>query len=441
MISLQRTIKNKTHLEGIGIHTGKSAKVEFHPAQPNSGIKFVRLDLPGKPVIDADISNIVDGAKRPRRTSIGKDGVEVQTVEHVMATLFSLGIDNITIFVDGPELPGLDGSASGFLNSLKEAGIVEQNTPKKVYQLKEPIWLEEQDAIISALPSNEFKVSYTLSYQHPLLKAQYWSSSINLEIFEKQLATSRTFCLKEEVEELKSQGLGKGANYENTLVLSKDGVMNNKLRFEDEFVRHKVVDLIGDLNLLGFGLCAHIIAIKSGHPLNIKLLRRIKNQYQRSASGGIKAGQINEAGEYKLPLDVSMIQKILPHRPPFLLIDKIIELQEDKRAVGIKDVSPDEYYFAGHFPGRPIMPGVLILESMAQTAGVLMLSKKENSGKLAYFMSMDNVKFRRPVLPGDQMKLEVTLTKIKSRVGSVHAIAYVDDKIAAEADLMFSLVE
>lgn len=439
---LQKTIKDKAHIEGVGIHTGKPVRVEFHTAPPNSGIKFVRTDLPGKPVIDADISNIVDGVKRPRRTSIGKDGIEVQTIEHVMATLFCLGIDNITIFIDAPELPGLDGSASGFLNILKQAGIQEQNSPKRTYQLKEPIWLEEQGATISALPSSEFRISYTLSYQHPFLRAQYWTSNINPEVFETELAPSRTFCLKEEVEELKLQGLGMGANYENTLVLSDKGVINNKLRFEDEFVRHKVVDLIGDLNLLGFNLCAHIIALKSGHPLNIKLLQRIKNQYQRAASGGIKAGSIvNEAGEYKLPFDINMIQKILPHRPPFLLIDKIIELEQPNRAVGIKDVSIDEYYFQGHFPARPIMPGVLILEALAQVAGVLMLSKKENFGKVAYFMSMDNVKFRRPVLPGDQLRLEVNLTRLRSKVGSVHAAAYVDNKIVAEADLMFSLVE
>ncbi len=437
----QRTIKKEIELEGMGLHTGKEVCIKFRPSLSNTGINFQRMDLPEQPMIRADLNNVIDMSKSPRRTSIGNGKGEVHTIEHVMAVLSVLNIDNIIIEMDGPEVPGLDGSAVPFLEALEEAGIEEQAVARKTFQIKEPIWIADSDSSIVVLPSQGLKISYTLSYDHhPFLKAQYLTFTINRDNFLKEIAAARTFCLEEEVGVLKEQGLGRGADYENTIVVGEEGVLRNRLRFEDEFARHKILDLIGDLYLLGCPLKAHVIAIKSGHPLNIKLIQKVEQQRLRYLEGGIKAASPSFDFE-KAPLDIEDIQKILPHRYPFLFVDKILELEEDKRAVGIKNVSIDDYFFQGHFPGRPVMPGVLIVEAMAQVAGVLMLSKKENQGKLAYFMSIDNVKFRRTVVPGDQLRLEVEVVRLKSKTGQVHTTAFVDSKVVAEADLMFALVE
>ena len=271
-----------------------------------------------------------------------------------------------------------------------------------------------------------------------MLKAQFLEINFHEGVFKNELAPSRTFCLENEVTELQQQGLGRGANYENTLVVGKNGVIKNKLRYQDEFIRHKILDLLGDLYILGEPLRAHIIALRSGHSLNLKLVKRIGQQRQRYSLGGVGVGYHPREGE---ELDREAIMKILPHREPFLFVDKIISLERGKHAIGVKNVNIDDYFFKGHFPGRPVMPGVLIIESMAQVGGVMMLSPEENRGKIAYFMSIDNAKFRKPVVPGDQLILEVQAGKIKSKTGQVHAKALVDGKIVAEADLMFALVE
>lgn len=431
----QRTIAKEVDLEGIGIHSGKKVKVTLKPSLAGSGVSFIRVDVKNSPVISACISNIIT---RPRRTSIGKGNVEVHTVEHLMAALSGLGVDNIIVEINSDELPGLDGSAFGFVEAVKKAGLIEQDFEKKYFSIKQPVWIFENDSFIVVLPSDEFKITYTLSYDHPLLKAQHISLTLNQEVFEKELASSRTFCLEKEVSYLRQQGLGKGANYDNTIVIGAQGVINNKLRFPDEFVRHKVCDVIGDFYLLGCPIKGHVIAVKSGHPLNIKLIQKIGYQLERSREAGVLS-QCLPIGS--VPLHIDAIHKILPHRYPFLLIDRIIELEEDKKAVGIKNVSINEHFFEGHFPGRPIMPGVLIVEAMAQVGGVLMLSKPDNHGKLAYFMSMDKVKFRKTVVPGDQLFLEASVVKIKSKTGQVHTKALVDGKVVAEADLMFTLVD
>ena len=436
----QRTIQNEVSLEGIGLHTGNKVRVRFKPAMGNSGVNFIRVDMPDKPVIKAHIGNVIDLATRPRRTSVGKQDIEVQTIEHVMASLVCLGIDNITIEIDSNEFPGLDGSASPFLEVLRKAGIREIEEPKKYFRIREALWAEEDDASIVILPADDFKISYTLSYSHPILKAQYVSFVMSEEGFEKEIAPSRTFCLEAEAEKLRVQGLGKGANYENTLVVGEGGIVRNTLRYPDEFARHKVLDLMGDLYLLGIPIKGHVIAIKSGHPLNIKLLQKIYSHYLKQQEAGIKspAYQVGSVGRQ---LDINAIHRILPHRYPFLLVDRILELEEDKHAVGIKNVTINDQFFLGHFPQRPLMPGVLIVEAMAQVAGVLMLSKPGNAGKLAYFMSMDKVKFRKTVVPGDQLRLDVEVVKLRSKTGQVRTKAVVDDQLVAEAELMFSLVE
>ncbi|MFA4889980.1 MAG: 3-hydroxyacyl-ACP dehydratase FabZ, partial [Candidatus Omnitrophota bacterium] len=263
--------------------------------------------------------------------------------------------------------------------------------------------------------------------------------NINADTFKKEIASARTFCLEEEADELKRQGFGKGANYENTLVVGKSGVVKNKLRFSDEFVRHKILDLVGDLCLLGQPLKAHFIALKSGHSLNMKLVKKIYEQRQKLFIGGVSSlGYTPREGEV---LDRSQIMQILPHRDPFLFLDKIVALEKGKRATGIKNLTINDYFFKGHFPGRPVMPGVLIIEALAQVGGVMMLAPEENRGKLAFFMAIDNVKFRKTVLPGDELVLEVQALRIKSKTGQVRGRALVEGKVVAEADLMFALVE
>jgi len=434
----QRTIKKPIGLSGTGLHTGIEVNLKFKPAPTNTGINFIRVDVKDSPMIKAGIHQVLGQDKSPRRTSVCNNSVEVHTIEHLMAALWALGIDNMLIEIDGPELPGLDGSAKSFVNTLKKAGIENQGVPKKIFQVKSPIWVEEDGAVIMILPDNQFRVSYTLNYEHPLLKAQYLSFTIDENTFEKEIASSRTFCLEREVDDLRKQGLGKGANYENTVVVGEKGVIDNDLRFDDEFARHKILDLLGDLYLLGYSIRGHIIAMRSGHPLNIKLVDKIDVQKEKMQVGGIKGVYVGTSGNV---LDASDIQKILPHRYPFLLVDKIIEIEPEKRAVGIKSVTINEEFFTGHFPGRPVMPGVLIIEAMAQVAGILMLSTRENVGKMAYFMSLDKAKFRKTVLPGDQLRLEVNVVKLKSKIGQVHTRALVDGQVVSEADLMFALVD
>lgn len=436
-MEFQQTISREVSVAGVGVHTGKKVNLKFKPAPPNYGVVFERVDLPAKPKIPARISNVIDSVKRPRRTSIGLDSVEVHTIEHLMASLSGLGIDNIAIEIDSDEIPCFDGSAQGFVKALKEAGFTQQEAPKRYFQISEPIYLQEDEAALMILPSEDFKISYTLNYNCPSLRTQYLQLVLTAESFECEIAEARTFCLEEEVAQLRSQGLGKGANYQNTLVIGSRGVIKSSLRFDDEFVRHKVLDLIGDLYLLGGSLKGHIIGVRSGHSINIRLLQKIRRQAEVARDAGVKApASPISAGE----LDINEIQKILPHRYPFLLVDKIIELKE-MRAVGIKNVTINDNFFTGHFPGHPIMPGVMVVEAMAQVAGILMLSRPQNRGKIAYFMSMDKVKFRRPVIPGDQLKMEADAVKLKTKTGQVHTRAFVNEKMVCEADLYFSLVE
>jgi UDP-3-O-[3-hydroxymyristoyl] N-acetylglucosamine deacetylase/3-hydroxyacyl-[acyl-carrier-protein] dehydratase len=427
----QKTIINPVTLKGVGIHTGNKVSVTFKPAEVDSGITFIRTDVSGSPRIKANVGSLLLAPKFSRRSSIGNDQAEVQTVEHLMAALSSLGIDNIDIQIDNNEVPGLDGSAINFVEALEKSGIAQQDKPRYVYTVKEPICIEEGVSAITILPAKEFKVSYTLNYNHPLLAAQFLEISVNSETFKNSLSSARTFCLESEATELQNQGLGLGASYENTLVVGKTGVIKNKLRFNDEFVRHKILDLIGDLYLSGCPINGHVIALRSGHSLNLKIAQKIYEQKM------VAQGASNLEGA----MDVNQIMKVLPHREPFLFVDRIIHLEKGKRAVGIKNVTINDYFFRGHFPGRPVMPGVLIIEAMAQVGGVMMLESDENRGKLALFLAIDNAKFRKIVVPGDQLVFEVEAGKMRSKIGTVHGKALVDGKIVAEADLMFALVE
>ncbi|MCX5669583.1 MAG: UDP-3-O-acyl-N-acetylglucosamine deacetylase [Candidatus Omnitrophica bacterium] len=427
----QKTIVNQVTLKGVGIHTGNKANVIFKPAEVDSGVTFIRTDIPGAPRIKADVGSLVVASKFSRRSSIGNDQAEVQTVEHLMAALSSLGIDNIDIQIDNNEVPGLDGSSINFLEALEKAGLAHQDKLRYVYTVKEPICIQEGESSIAILPAKEFKISYTLNYDHPMLAAQFLEIVVNAESFKTALSSARTFCLESEASELQSQGLGLGANYDNTLVVGKTGVIKNKLRFNDEFVRHKILDLIGDLYLAGCPLRGHVVALKSGHSLNLKIAQKIYEQRVKTQKS------INGKGF----LDANEIMKIIPHREPFLFVDRVIFLEKGKRAIGVKNVTINDYFFRGHFPGRPVMPGVIIVEAMAQVGGVMMLASEDNKGKLAFFLSINNVKFRKPVIPGDQLILEVEAIKMKSKTGQVRGRALVDGKVVAEADFVCALVD
>ena len=437
-IIYQQTIARPCSFSGIGLHAGKKVAVTFKPADVDRGINFVRIDIPSKPTIPVAVDNLITFGPISRRTSLRYEGAEVHTIEHLMAVLAGLGIDNLTVELDGIELPGMDGSGKFFADKILEAGIQKQTKPRQFFTVKEPVFVEEAGASIVVLPAQDLVISYTLSYNHPLLRAQFLELVINEDNFKKELCLARTFCLEQEARQLQEKGLGGGANYENTLVVGNDGVIKNTLRYEDEFVRHKILDLLGDLYILGQPLRGHVIALKSGHSLNLKLIKKLQQQKQRAIASGVSTVYTGPVGNQ---LDSEMIMKILPHRYPFLLVDRIIFLEEGRRAVGIKNVTINDYFFQGHFPKRPVMPGVLIVEAMAQVGGVMMLAPQENRGKLAFFLAANNIKFRKTVLPGDQLVLEVEAGRIKSKTGQVFAKAIVDGNTVAEAELMFALVE
>ncbi len=428
---LQRTIGRPAELEGIGLFSGLRTRVRMLPAPVDTGVSFTRVDLPGRPRIPANAST---AAIKPRRTSVAIDGAEVETVEHLLAAAGGLSIDNLEVEINGVEVPGGDGSSSPFVDALTSAGIVDQDKPKGYYALKEPITVREGEQSIIALPSAEgLTVSYTLNHENLPFHAQHYTVAVTPETFAREIAPARTWCLSTEVEELLKQGFGKGCTTQNTLILDARGVRDNTLRFPDEMVRHKILDIVGDLYLAGSYLKAHVIAVRSGHAINHKLVQEIKRQMEGLAP-------LPKKGSGTM-LDVREILKILPHRYPFLLIDKVIELDSYKRAVGIKNVTFNEPFFQGHFPGQPIMPGVLQIEAMAQLAGALLMRKAENQQKLAVLLSIDQCKLRKTVVPGDQLRIEAEALKIKSRTAHVYTKCSVDGQMVSEAQMKFMIVE
>lgn len=428
----QRTLKAAAEFSGVGIHTGREVNVRIEPAGPNEGVIFIRSDLPDAPHIPATLDFLGQGA---RRTTLRNGEAEVNTVEHLFAAFMGLRIDNAEVKIDGPEMPAMDGSALPFVEALKKVGTVEQKATKPSFVIERPLHVMEGGATIGLFPDDgeALRVMYTLDLPDSSFGSQFVDIVLDEETFSTQVAPARTFVLRSEVDALREKGLGQGANTDNTLVVDDGRVLDNELRFADEFARHKVLDLAGDLYLAGVDIQGRVVAARSGHSANRALVKEIVSEvHNREVSGQA----VRESG-----IDIREILNLLPHRYPFLLIDRVVELEGYRRAVGIKNVTINEPFFQGHWPGQPIMPGVLILEAMAQLAGVLLLRRLENTGKLAVLWSIDRVKLRRSVIPGDQLRVEIEATKVRDTIGQVQAKAKVNEKIAAEAILTFTLID
>jgi UDP-3-O-[3-hydroxymyristoyl] N-acetylglucosamine deacetylase/3-hydroxyacyl-[acyl-carrier-protein] dehydratase len=425
----QRTLRTAAEFSGIGLHTGETIQARVLPAPPGTGVEFLRTDLPNAAPIPAQIAY---RSPKERRTRLERGNAQVDTVEHLLAACSGLEVDNLLVELSGPELPGMDGSGLPFVKLLREAGIVEQRATARVFRLDEPIYVRDRGATLVALPSDEpqLVLQYVATFDEPGVGGGSMTVVVDPESFVREIAPARTFCLASEVEALRAAGLGKGATRENTVVL---GDPETTLRLDSEPVRHKLLDLLGDLHLLGAQLQAHVIATRSGHALNAELVRKLLDRMQRLETGGIIT---RESG-----LDVVEVMKMLPHRYPFLLVDRVLELDGYQRAVGIKNVSFNEPFFQGHFPEAPIMPGVLQLEALAQLAGVLLLRKMENTGKLAALWAIDKVKLRGRVVPGDQLRLVVETLRMKGELGQVKGTASVAGRVVSEAILTFTLID
>jgi UDP-3-O-[3-hydroxymyristoyl] N-acetylglucosamine deacetylase/3-hydroxyacyl-[acyl-carrier-protein] dehydratase len=404
------------------------------PAPPNHGIVFRRIDLEDMPFIPASVDNV---QQVERATTLAVGSVKVHTVEHVISALAGMGIDNVLIEMDANEPPIGDGSAAPYVKCIKEAGSVEQDQLANVFEVREPIHFEnENGSIISIVPSKDFRVSCTHAADGGKM-TQYYSASITPEIYETEIAPARTFVFYEDVQPLLEKGLIKGGSLENAVVIRDEEILSKEpLRFDEEFARHKILDVIGDLMLSGKKFMGHVICIKPGHSPNAQVARLLKKAFSEVVS---MTPSVNiPTGEGAL--DINEVMKILPHRYPFLLLDRIVKFEGENKCTGIKSVTINEPFFQGHFPGHPVMPGVLQLEAMAQLASIMLLRRPENQGKIGYFLSADKVKFRKPVMPGDTLFIEGEAVKIKSSVAQAKCRCFVNDALVSEAELKFSLI-
>ncbi len=419
-------------VSGRGLFSSVPVRVRLCPARTNTGIVFVRTDLPKPARISAAIANLA--VQQERRTSLRDGTVSVETIEHVMAAVHGLGIDNLVVELDAPEVPGI--APKPFADALLRAGIETQQAEKKVFVIDTPVSVSEEDSTLAALPGEKefLDILYDLDYgSTKSIGRQVLAFRLYADDFVSEIAPARTFLLDSEAEHFRSRGWGKHLTPKDLLVMAPDGPVDNELRFADEHVRHKIADLVGDLALLGRSLRGRIVAHKSGHRLNHQLVRKLSEQ--------VTARERAAALVREPQLDIRQVMRVLAHRYPFLMIDRVIELVADRKAVGVKNVTINEPFFQGHFPGEPIMPGVMILEAMAQLSGILLSSRLEHTGKVAFLVSLDRAKIRRPVRPGDQLVIEVESLHVRSRTGHCRCRASVGGELAAEAELKFMLVD
>ncbi len=444
----QQTLRQSASFSGVGLHSGNRVNMTFLPAPPNYGIRFRRVDLEGSPEIEARIENV---STTNRSTSLSKGNAKINTVEHVLAALAGGGIDNAVIELDANEPPIADGSAREYVKMIQAAGVAAQDEPREVFHVQSPVSYQKEDTSISVFPHEGFRITCTSADSKGRF-TQFFSLEVTPETWARDLAHARTFCFFEEIEYLIKNGLIKGGSLENAVVIRDDAILTTEpLRYPEEFVRHKILDIIGDLSLVGQPIAAHVIAVKPSHNANCEVARQLWQQLRKpiEAAGSFApppppAGAKSEGEAQAIrdgeELDTERLIKILPHRYPFLMVDKITKI-EGSKIVGIKNVTANEPYFQGHFPGRPIMPGVLQLEAIAQVAGVLMLRQAENFGKLAYFMSAESVRWRKPVRPGDTLVIDVEMTKSRGKIGKAKGICLVNGEAVSEAEVTFMLVD
>jgi UDP-3-O-[3-hydroxymyristoyl] N-acetylglucosamine deacetylase/3-hydroxyacyl-[acyl-carrier-protein] dehydratase len=414
---MRRTIARPAQVTGVGLHLGVACTLAFRPAPSGSGIMFQRRDLPDAAPIPARAEHAV---LTERRTQIGEEPNAVHTVEHVLAAVHALELDDLVISMDGPEPPIMDGSAGSFFDALQGAGVLEQIGPLQVGRLTGPVRLTDGESVYEAVPAEQLELDVTIDFPHALIGRQRYESGVTAERFARELAWARTFGFVREVEPLRARGLIKGASTQNAVVLDDSGVVENALRSPDEFVRHKMLDCVGDLALAGVRLKARIVAHKPSHRGTVLFVRALQAAMKQETQ----------------VLGIEEIMKVLPHRYPFLLVDRVLELEPQKRVVGIKNVTINEPFFQGHFPGHPIMPGVLIVEAMAQVGGMLLLGAiPDPESKVVYFTSLNNVKWRRPVKPGDQLRFELDMLQVRGMMCKMQGVAKVDGEIVCEAEM------
>lgn len=435
MSDMEHTLAAEATLEGTSLHTGEKVTLNLKPAPEGHGFKFRRVDLPDKPFIDADVSKV---QTVERATTLAEGSVRVHTVEHVLSALVGMGVDNALIEMDANEPPIGDGSSAPYVELIKKAGVQEQSVPRQIWEIREPIHLEVGDgSLITIVPSKEFRVSVTNVGKDGRF-VQYFSAVVNSEIYEKEIAPARTFTFYEDIKPLLDKGLIKGGSLENAVVVRGDEIMSKEpMRFDNEFARHKALDLIGDLMLSGKKFNGHVIAVKPGHGPNTEAAKALQKNYA-AMRAMVPPVKLPEA---EAVLDIKDILKILPHRYPFLLIDRVTGFSSEMKCTAIKNLTMNEEFFQGHFPGHPVMPGVLQLEAMAQTASILIMRMPDNQGKIGYFLSADSVKFRKPVVPGDTLFIDAEITKLRRNIGQAIATCSVNGEIVSSAELKFAVMD